>query len=220
MMKALGMIEVYGRTGAIEGLDVALKSANVSLINMCRVGGGLTAFFIEGDVGAVRASIDAAAAASEKFGRLVSSHVIPRPDENVRGLIEAERRISNSVAEFTAEKVKTSLADEASDNEKTKEVKTKLTSVHTTSVISDTAGNSDIETKDGVTTEVQKDATLPQKKEDKNEDLWKKSVEELRVMARKISNIGMTRKEINFAKKDVIIKAIIKTRTQEKKEEK
>lgn len=201
MMKALGMIEVYGRTGAIEGLDVALKSANVSLINMCRVGGGLTAFFIEGDVGAVRASIDAAAAASEKFGRLVSSHVIPRPDENVRCLIEAERRISNSAAE----KVKTSLVDEASVNEKIKEIKVELTSVNTTSVIKDTTENSSIETKE---------------KEDKKDDLWKKSVEELRVMARKISNIGMTRKEINFAKKDVIIKAIIKARTQEKKEEK
>lgn len=215
MMKALGMIEVYGRTGAIEGLDVALKSANVSLINMCRVGGGLTAFFIEGDVGAVRASIDAAVAASEKFGRLVSSHVIPRPDENVRSLIEAERRISNS----DAERVKTSLADEASEYEKMKEVKVELTSVNTASVIKDAAENSSIETKDGIATEVQKDVTLPQKK-DKKDDLWKKSVEELRVMARKIPNIGMTRKEINFAKKDVIIKAIIKAKTQEKKEEK
>ena len=41
-MKALGMIEVYGRVGAIEGLDSALKAANVSLVNMIRVGGGLT----------------------------------------------------------------------------------------------------------------------------------------------------------------------------------
>ncbi|HIU75462.1 MAG TPA: BMC domain-containing protein [Candidatus Pelethocola excrementipullorum] len=199
MMKALGMIEVYGRTGAIEGLDVALKSANVSLINMCRVGGGLTAFFIEGDVGAVRASIDAAAAASEKFGRLVSSHVIPRPDENVRALI-------SSVAE-------------AADNGKLKEAEVEKPSVNTMAD-SKSVGNSLNTIEDEVITEAQKDVDSPQKKEDKNDDLWKKSVEELRVMARKIPNIGMTRKEINFAKKDVIIKAIIKTRTQEKEEEK
>ena len=199
MMKALGMIEVYGRTGAIEGLDVALKSANVSLINMCRVGGGLTAFFIEGDVGAVRASIDAAAAASEKFGRLVSSHVIPRPDENVRALI--------------------SLVAEAADNGKLKEAEVEKPSVNTMAD-SKSVGNSLNTIEDEVITEAQKDVDSPQKKEDKNDDLWKKSVEELRVMARKIPNIGMTRKEINFAKKDVIIKAIIKTRTQEKEEEK
>ena len=54
-MKALGMIEVYGRVGAIEGLDSALKAANVSLVNMIRVGGGLTSVFVEGDVGAVKA---------------------------------------------------------------------------------------------------------------------------------------------------------------------
>ena len=64
-MKALGMIEVYGRVGAIEGLDSALKAANVSLVNMIKVGGGLTSVFVEGDVGAVKASIDAAAAAAE-----------------------------------------------------------------------------------------------------------------------------------------------------------
>lgn len=58
-MKALGMIEVYGRVGAIEGLDSALKAANVSLVNMIRVGGGLTSVFVEGDVGAVKASTDA-----------------------------------------------------------------------------------------------------------------------------------------------------------------
>ena len=83
-MLALGMIEVYGRVGAIEGLDSALKSANVHLVNMIRVGGGLTSVFIEGDVGAVKAAIDSAAAAASEVGRLCSNHVIPRPDKAVR----------------------------------------------------------------------------------------------------------------------------------------
>ena len=87
-MKALGMIEVYGRVGAIEGLDSALKAANVSLVNMIRVGGGLTSVFVEGDVGSVKASIDAAAAAAERVGKLISAHVIPRPDAAVREMLD------------------------------------------------------------------------------------------------------------------------------------
>lgn len=87
IMKALGMIEVRGRTGAIEGLDAALKAANVSVVSMCKVGGGLTTFFVEGDVGAVKAAIDAGAAAAEKVGELLSSHVIARPAESTRTLI-------------------------------------------------------------------------------------------------------------------------------------
>lgn len=80
-MKALGMIETYGRVGSIEGLDAALKGAQVTLVNMIRVGAGLTATFVEGDVGATKAAIDAASAAAERVGQLISSHVIPRPDQ-------------------------------------------------------------------------------------------------------------------------------------------
>lgn len=87
-MLALGMIEVYGRIGAIEGLDSALKSANVSLVNMVRVGGGLTSVFVEGDVGAVKAAIDSASAAASAVGKLCSSHVIPRPDKTVRAMLD------------------------------------------------------------------------------------------------------------------------------------
>ena len=52
--QALGMIEVRGRLGAVEGLDASLKAANVSLVTMIKVGGALTAFFVEGDTGAVK----------------------------------------------------------------------------------------------------------------------------------------------------------------------
>ena len=89
-MKALGMIETYGRVGSIEGLDAALKGAEVSLVNMIRVGAGLTATFVEGDVGATKAAIDAASAAAERVGKLVSCHVIPRPDPAVRAMLDMD----------------------------------------------------------------------------------------------------------------------------------
>ena len=88
--KALGMIEVKGRIGAVEGLDNALKAADVALVNMIKTGGGLTSFFIEGVVGAVKAAIENGAAAARKTGQVISAHVIPRPAECVRGMLRQE----------------------------------------------------------------------------------------------------------------------------------
>ena len=85
--QALGMIEVRGRLGAVEGLDASLKAANVSLVTMIKVGGALTAFFVEGDTGAVKAAVDAGAAAAERVSELRSVHVIPRPHPQVRKML-------------------------------------------------------------------------------------------------------------------------------------
>lgn len=82
-MKALGMIEVYGMVTAIEALDAAVKAANVSLVDVICVKGGLVCTMVEGDVGAVKAAIDASAAAAERIGRIISVHVIPRPHHEV-----------------------------------------------------------------------------------------------------------------------------------------
>ena len=84
--QALGMIEVVGRIGAIEALDAALKAANVRFVNMSKVGGGLTAVFVEGEVGAVKAATEAGGAAAEMVSDLVSVQVIPRPASGMRDL--------------------------------------------------------------------------------------------------------------------------------------
>lgn len=84
--QALGMIEVVGRLGAIEALDAALKAANVRFVNLSKVGGGLTAIFVEGEVGAVKAATEAGGTAAEMVSELVSVHVIPRPASGMRGL--------------------------------------------------------------------------------------------------------------------------------------
>ena len=82
-MNALGMIETYGYLAAVEALDSALKAANVSLVDVTKVKGGLVTVMVEGDVGAVKAAIDASAAAAERVGTVVSVHVIPRPAQDV-----------------------------------------------------------------------------------------------------------------------------------------
>lgn len=85
-MNALGMIETRGLVAAIEAADAMLKAANVRLISKEKVGGALTAILIEGDVGAVKAAVDAGAAAAERVGELVSIHVIARPHDEVNSL--------------------------------------------------------------------------------------------------------------------------------------
>jgi microcompartment protein CcmL/EutN len=81
------MIEVRGRLGAVEGLDASLKAANVSLVCLIKVGGALSTFFVEGDTGAVKAAVDAGAAAAERVSELKSVHVIPRPAPAVRKML-------------------------------------------------------------------------------------------------------------------------------------
>jgi len=81
--EALGLIETRGLVAAIEAADVMLKAANVKLVGLRRVGAGLVTAMVRGDVGAVQAAVEAGAAAARAIGELISSHVIPRPDDQV-----------------------------------------------------------------------------------------------------------------------------------------
>ena len=87
-MKALGMIELYGYLAAVEALDAALKAANVTRLDVIKVGGGLVTALVEGDVGAVKAAMDASAAAAQRVGRVISVHVIPRPHSDVEHMLK------------------------------------------------------------------------------------------------------------------------------------
>ncbi|NCB35054.1 MAG: BMC domain-containing protein, partial [Clostridia bacterium] len=77
--QALGMVETKGLVGSIEAADAMVKAANVRLIGKVLVGGGLVTVMVRGDVGAVKAAVDAGGAAAQRVGELVSVHVIPRP---------------------------------------------------------------------------------------------------------------------------------------------
>ena len=83
VMQALGMVETKGLVPSIEAADAMVKAANVTLIGKVQVGGGLICTMVRGDVGAVKASVDAGAAAAERIGGLLAVHVIPRPHEEV-----------------------------------------------------------------------------------------------------------------------------------------
>ena len=87
MGEALGMIETKGLVCAIEAADAMTKSANVELIGYEKIGSGLVTVMVRGDVGAVKASVDAGAVAAEKVGEIVSKHVIPRPHTDVERIL-------------------------------------------------------------------------------------------------------------------------------------
>lgn len=85
--QALGMVETKGLVGSIEAADAMVKAANVHLIGKVHVGGGLVTVMIRGDVGAVKAAVEAGGAAAKRVGELVSVHVIPRPHEDVEAIL-------------------------------------------------------------------------------------------------------------------------------------
>lgn len=86
-MEALGMIETRGLIALIEATDAMLKAANVSLAGWEKVGSGLVTAMVVGDVAAVKAAIDAGAAAAGKVGEVVSVQVIPRPHEELSEIL-------------------------------------------------------------------------------------------------------------------------------------
>jgi ethanolamine utilization protein EutM len=87
MKEALGLIETRGLVGSIEAADAMVKAAKVTLIGKERVGGGYVTVMVRGDVGAVKASVEAGAEAARRVGELLSVHVIPRPHEDVETLL-------------------------------------------------------------------------------------------------------------------------------------
>ena len=85
--EALGMVETKGLVGAIEAADAMVKAANVHLVGKEKVGSGLVTVMVRGDVGAVKASVEAGASAAKRVGELVSVHVIPRPHSDVEKIL-------------------------------------------------------------------------------------------------------------------------------------
>jgi len=82
-MSALGMIETRGHIGIVEATDAMLKAADVTLEKTVAIGGAYVTAIVKGDVGSVKAAIDAGADAAGRVGELVAAHVIPRPHESL-----------------------------------------------------------------------------------------------------------------------------------------
>ena len=91
-MEALGMIETKGLVALVEASDAMLKSANVTLIGWQKIGSGLVTALVLGDVAAVKAAVDAGSAAAGRVGEVVGVQVIPRPHEDIGGILPVAGR--------------------------------------------------------------------------------------------------------------------------------
>lgn len=113
-MQALGLIETRGLVAAVESADAMLKAAEVKLLEKTIVGGGLVSITVAGDVGAVKAAVDAGAAAVEQLNKnaLVSQHVIPRPHESLEEIIILEKPLSDTIQETEKDEEKKNAASE------------------------------------------------------------------------------------------------------------
>ena len=98
-MEALGMVECMGLVAMIEAADAMVKSANVKLVGYERIDAGLVTAIVRGEVGAVKAAVEAGAAAGRRVGTVVAVHVIPRPHEEVATGIPGHRNRSDDTQE-------------------------------------------------------------------------------------------------------------------------
>ena len=89
VQQALGMVETRGLVAAIEAADAMLKAANVTLVGTEKIGSGLVSVMVRGDVGAVKAAVEAGSANASRLGELVATHVIPRPHTDVEKILPA-----------------------------------------------------------------------------------------------------------------------------------
>lgn len=168
--RALGLIEVKGYLGAIEAADIALKSANVSLIGCEITRGGLVTVKLEGDVSSVKAAVEAAEVTMLKLNILVVAHVIARPDTSVWDIIEENINQEKNIVQ--EEKV-----EQEEEIQKVKEIEFIDNNPEDSTIL--------------------------------REELESKLVNDLRTLARSLNLKNMTKKQIKFARKDMLVEEII-----------
>ncbi len=100
---AVGMIETKGFVTLLEASDAMLKAANVTMLGWDKVGSGLVTTFVTGDVAAVKAAVDAGAAAAARVGEVVGVHVIPRPHDDLASLLPRKKAGNNNAAAAKAD---------------------------------------------------------------------------------------------------------------------
>lgn len=199
----LGLIETYGFIGAVEALDVALKSANVELVSCEFVKAGIVTILITGDVASVKASVEAAAIAADRIGTLLNTHVIARADDEVWNIIGGRKKDN-------IEEIKEIIKEDLTFNAENKE-----NSLDQENLEIEAENTTEVVESEDITEEViiSENVLAKEVKEDKlsytREELETLKVPELRSLARKMELKSLTKKQIKFSKKEQLIEAIL-----------
>lgn len=230
MSKALGLIEVNGYLAAVEAADSALKAADVTLIGLEVVKAAITVVKLTGDVAAVNAAVDAGRASAEALGRLRTSHVIPRLDEQLNNFLIPKKEVATAEVEVDKDIEVGSVSENKenlpikdtvliSSQEINLEKVTKIPNKESVDGFIDELidaknrenGKDTVKVLDPLPI-VQKDNKILESKaipldRKSTVDYASMKVDELRRLARNLK-LPMTNKQIKFAKKDELIKAI------------
>ena len=193
------MIETKGLVGSIEAADAMLKAANVVLASKTHVGGGLVTVMVRGDVGAVKAAVDAGAAAAERVGELVSVHVIPRPAEDVEWILDP---LTPAQPDPAPEPPAAPAAPEPEAPAEPSEPESEPDPEPAQPSSEDE--NEDPEEEPEAVEEVVADLSALDE-----ESMRKMTVARLRAIARDLGSTGMSSREIRFAKKEELIARIL-----------
>lgn len=227
--RALGLIETYGYIGAIEASDVALKSAQVELLGLEKVKGGYVTTKFVGDVGAVKAAVEAAEGAVRRMNVFVSSHVIARPSDDLEQILMEKKEdltqelvpsveieieaIEEVIEEVTEEVIEEAVQAEIEETieeaieETTSSSIDELESIETEEVAdednNESTGNDVV-----ISQDITKTTENIQKKYTEKE-LQAMKVVRLRALARNLEGISVERKDIKFANKKRLVDAIM-----------
>lgn len=209
-MQALGLIETEGLIAAIVSVDAMLKAANVNLLDRTYVGGGLVSVAVVGDVGAVKAAVEAGAASVRVIGDLlISQHVIPRPhkelEDNIISSVPFKDRDIQANTSAEVEKEEVEIEDEAIEDIKVEAIEV------------EDAGNEEVPSEEEKVDSIKSEPKKPHDKKDIDdmvkeygletsiESLNKLKVTELRNLARKYEDFGIKGREISKAGKKLLI---------------
>lgn len=199
-MKALGLIELLGYCPAVVALDTALKTADVSFQQISKIDKGIVSLTVTGDVAAVQAAMDAAAAAAEPVGQVLYVHVIPRPHEEVDAMLNPPPAAPKAPAPEppTAPDEPSGDAPEADAEKAPEEMAETVEAVP----------SAQAPTEPSAEAKALAESLNP-------EVLEGMTVKELRTVARDLNITNMTRKEIRFGKKEDLVASICKYLEQE-----
>ena len=186
---ALGLIETKGLVGAIEAADAMVKAANVRLIGKERVDAALITVKVVGETAAVRSAVDAGAAAAKRVGELISSHVIPRPSDDIEDLIFAK-------ASRTKEEIESELG------------------VHPSPVIppEEIANEAEGGVEEPVALAEQPPLQLSENEHEYLQQLQAMTVHQLRSYARQVEGLSIYGRQISRANKEQLIAELMKAK--------
>ncbi len=214
--KALGLIEVRGFLGAVVVADAALKSANVSLLNVETVKSGLNTVQLVGDVSAVRSAVEAAVEIAQDQPYYLHSHVIARLDSQTDSILNPIRKEENKeVPKVESVSLEESVLESIDPVEEAPVITEPLQSAIEEVIVEDIVSDVEEAIVEGIVSDIvtEEEISTEGKQKYSEEELNKFKVVELRSIAYRENKIDLSKKEIKFANKHLLIQALLKLKS-------